>query len=344
MRLDQLTFTRFLAAIAIVVFHYGQAVYPFNSDVLSYLFGQANMGVSYFFMLSGFVMMIAYGKKEQVSFSNYLRKRLARIYPAYLLAIIMTLTYCLYSNEEIDYVGLFFNIFLIQSWIPGYALSFNTPGWSLSVEMFFYVSFPFLFKQFYKRYSLKTVSLIVISIFILSQVALFVLKNTSFYIGSPSPSHDLTFYFPLMHLNEFLMGNIAGLFFIKGIRERNYDLWLVALIIALVLVLKLPLVSLNHNGLLAFIFIPFILLLSANKGVFTRLFMMKSFVFLGEISYGIYILQKPVFDFIIYGMKRFNIDNPNTIFYTGVAILLLCSALSYWYVETPLRRMITKKS
>ena len=44
MRIEQLTFTRFVAAISIVIFHYGKDVPPFN--YLSFLFQQANIGVS----------------------------------------------------------------------------------------------------------------------------------------------------------------------------------------------------------------------------------------------------------------------------------------------------------
>ncbi|MDW5290748.1 hypothetical protein [Formosa sp. PL04] len=64
MRLEQITFTRFLAAISIVIFHHGKNIFPFNQEGVSFIIKQANIGVSYFFILSGFVMVIAYGNKK----------------------------------------------------------------------------------------------------------------------------------------------------------------------------------------------------------------------------------------------------------------------------------------
>ena len=223
MRLEQLTFTRFLAVISIVVFHYGNDIFPFNSNIIDFLFRQANIGVSYFFILSGFVMIIAYENRDKIEFRDFLKRRLARIYPVYLLAIFSLLAYYVLISQSFDYKELFLNLTLIQSWIPGFALSFNSPSWSLSVEMFFYISFPFLFNSFYKKYSLKRLIILVFIFFIGSQILLHSFTHSSFYNGFPSKSHDLIYYFPLMHFSEFLIGNIAGLFFLKGIKVRNYD-------------------------------------------------------------------------------------------------------------------------
>lgn len=343
MRLEQLTFTRFLAAILIVVFHYGKNVFPFNYGSIDFLFKQANIGVSYFFILSGFVMIIAYGNKDKIEFGDYIKKRFARIYPVYFLAILVLLSYFFVLAITVDYKGLILNITLFQSWIPGFALSFNSPGWSLAVEMFFYISFPFLFNLFYKKYSLKKLIVPVFVFFIGSQIALHVLIHSSFYNGFPSKSHDLIFYFPLMHFSEFLIGNLAGLFFLKGIKVRNYDLPIIVLILFVSVLLKINIGINFHNGMLAFIFVPLIILISANNGFLTRLSNKKSLVFLGEISYGIYILQMPVYLWIGGIMKYLNINNSIVIFYTYLMVLIFLSAISFKFFETPLRKIINKK-
>jgi peptidoglycan/LPS O-acetylase OafA/YrhL len=51
MKLNQLTFTRFLAAIAIVVYHYGLKIAPFNHGVIHGFLGASHILVSYFFVL-----------------------------------------------------------------------------------------------------------------------------------------------------------------------------------------------------------------------------------------------------------------------------------------------------
>jgi peptidoglycan/LPS O-acetylase OafA/YrhL len=60
MRAEQITFTRFFAALSIVVFHFGKNISPFNESSIKILFLQAHIGVSYFFLLSGFIMILAY--------------------------------------------------------------------------------------------------------------------------------------------------------------------------------------------------------------------------------------------------------------------------------------------
>lgn len=343
MRLEQLTFTRFLAAILIVLYHYGDKVFPFSHDSIDFLFKQANIGVSYFFILSGFVMIIAYSHKDKIEFGDYIQKRLARIYPVYLLATLVLLSYFLVLGINVDYKGLLLNVTLIQSWIPGYALSFNSPGWSIAVEMFFYISFPFLFNLFYKKYALQQLTVLIFVFFIASQIAFHVLIQSTFYNGYPSKSHDLIYYFPLMHFSEFLIGNLAGLFFLKGIKVRNYDLPIIILMIIISVLLKINIGINFHNGMLAFVFVPLIIMISANNGFLTRLSNKKSLVFLGEISYGMYILQKPVYTCMYSIMDYFKIHNTTLVFYSALMVLIFFAAISYKFFETPLRKIINKK-
>ncbi|MEO8533829.1 MAG: acyltransferase, partial [Flavobacterium sp.] len=169
MRIEQLTFTRFLAAISVVVFHYGGKSFPFKNDSIVFIFRNADVCVSYFFILSGFVMIIAYGNKTVISAGNYFRNRMARIYPVYFLAILVMLLLQI-RTKNIDYSGLFLNIFMIQAWVPGKVLSLNPPGWSLSVELLFYAIFPFAFNRFFKKIALKRVVIYVILFWVLSQV------------------------------------------------------------------------------------------------------------------------------------------------------------------------------
>ncbi|MDW5290749.1 acyltransferase [Formosa sp. PL04] len=265
------------------------------------------------------------------------------MYPVYVLAILILFIYYLAIHKEIDYYGLLLNILMIQSWIPNYALSFNTPGWSLSVELFFYITFPFLFNHFYKKLPLKKLILPLFICFIISQIVLHVLLNSIFFEGHPSASHNFTYYFPLMHFSEFLIGNLAGLFFLKVIKIKNYDLPIISLIMLTVIVLKINIRISYHNGMLAFLFIPIIILISANNGQITKISNMKLPVFLGEISYSIYILQKPIFLWVNKIMHYLSLDNKIIIFYSATLILIIISGVSYTYFETPLRKRINKK-
>jgi peptidoglycan/LPS O-acetylase OafA/YrhL len=73
LKITQITFTRFVAALAIVISHFNKDVFLYKIPYLSEVFLRANVGVSYFFILSGFIMIIAYHKKEK----NRLRRLLS---------------------------------------------------------------------------------------------------------------------------------------------------------------------------------------------------------------------------------------------------------------------------
>lgn len=348
MRLEQITFTRFIASISIVIYHYGLKIFPFNHPDISFLFRSANIGVSYFFVLSGFVMIIAYGNKDKISFIDYLQKRFARLYPVYLLAILILLLFQMArpAPNKVDFEGLIVNLTMTQSWFPGYALSFNYPGWSLSVEVFFYLTFPFLYNLVYKKFGFKKTIIPVLLVFLLSQLFFHYLLYSPFYKGFPSRSHDVFFFFPLMHFNEFLIGNLAALFFLDAkLRKRNYDILIIGIMALLFLVLKFKFGMNYHNGMLAVLFVPLVFFISLNNGLLTTLSKMRPFVFLGEISYGIYILQVPIFSWgnAIMKTKYFDfISNSELIFTINLTVLIVFAGISYQYLETPLREKLNK--
>jgi peptidoglycan/LPS O-acetylase OafA/YrhL len=98
-----------------------------------------------------------------------------------------------------------------------------------------------------------------------------------------------------------------------------------------------------HNGVLAIVFVPLIILISANNGNLTRLFNHRLFIFLGEISFGMYILQVPTFLWVSrFVRKIIHISNPTIIFYVSLSVLIIFASISYKYFETPLRKLINK--
>ncbi len=342
MRLEQLTFTRFLAAIAIVIFHYGQNVSLFSNEYVAFIFEQANFGVSYFFILSGFVMIIAYYNKP-VSFFQFIKNRLSRIYPLYLFVI---LTVLLINHFRVEsYQDLMLNIIMLQTWVPLKALTVNPPGWSLSVELFFYILFPFLFNRFYKTINIKKLALGVIVFWLISQsVFYFIIENA---ITIPSLKPKTVLYHPLFHLNEFIIGNLAGLWFMKNHRvyKGAYLKTLIISILIFVLLLKFNGGILYHNGLLALVFTPIIVILSLSKSKLVSFLSKKQFIFLGEISFGIYILQFPVWLLLSdFRMKTYlgliRGEDDSVLFLIRVMVLMAMSALSFKYFETPIRHYV----
>jgi peptidoglycan/LPS O-acetylase OafA/YrhL len=91
------------------------------------------------------------------------------------------------------------------------------------------------------------------------------------------------------------------------------------------------------------VFVPLILLIVSDAGVFSRLMSLKPLVYLGEISFGIYIFQVPVYMFCMGIFKRVGMLDTSIQFFSYMTVLLVISALSFNYIEAPLRRRINKK-
>jgi peptidoglycan/LPS O-acetylase OafA/YrhL len=339
--INQLTFTRFIAAISIVVFHYGMLSDPFTFYPLQAIFKHANLGVSYFFILSGFVMVIANGRRKgNIAIVDFYMKRVARIYPVYILALLLTTVIIFYVIEKREYLGVFLNTFAIQSWIPRYAYSLNGPGWSISIEFFFYFLFPLLFNFIYRKYRLRTVSICILIFWAISQLLSNYLLLGSIYSGHPGRIQNIVDYFPLIHLNEFLIGNIAGFVFLKykDVRVKGIYVLVIFLLILTVLYFDLPLHA--NNGLMAVLFVPFILALSLNKGLIKRHLSRKIYMILGDISYSLYILQFPLYLMVRELFKGLHIINPSLQFLSVCIVLIPCAFASYYFIEVPGKKLI----
>lgn len=346
MKIDQLTFTRFLAAVSIVIFHYGKEVPAFNNNSVDFIFRNAHICVSYFFILSGFVMMVAYGNKAVIEPRCYFRNRLARIYPLYFLAIIIMFVLQV-RTKSLEISGLVLNVFMIQSWIPDKVLSINPSGWSLSVEIIFYAIFPFVFNKIFNKNTFQKSLLYIVLFWFFSQV-LFQILLLLFGGDEFRFIKNILLYNPLSHLNEFLIGNLAGFLFIKKWQNNkaNYDLLILVFVGLIFLVLKYPLNLNIRNGLLAIFFVPLIIFISQNNGFITKLFQKNILVFLGEISFGIYILQHPIYSlFSAYSVnKYFHINDLTIVFFLRLIILITVSCIAYIYIEKPIQERIKTKN
>jgi peptidoglycan/LPS O-acetylase OafA/YrhL len=338
MRIPQLTFTRFLAAMFIVIFHTGYELSWVNHPWVYEIFKQANISVSYFFVLSGYLMVVGYYHKGKINFHQFILNRVFRIYPLYLVALIILIGISLFKN--INYQDLLLNLFMIQSWIPDKALSYNYPSWSLSVEMFFYICFPFLMNLYYLRVKLDNIIVGVVIFCIISQI----LFQLLFYniIAIPYWTINDCYYLPILHLNEFLVGNLAGILFMEKYKQIKLNTLILYLGVFIIvgLLLKYPIGINYHNGFLAILFAIILILMSISNDFICRKFASKQLVFLGEISYGFYIFQIPIMkifsDSRIHKITGLTIDLPS-MFLIRLSILIGISALSYLWIEKPLR-------
>lgn len=151
-RLPSLTGARFIAAGLVFLYH-ATLAYSFASPdgqkITHTLFTQGGWtGVTFFFVLSGFVL--AWAVRPGDSTPRFWRRRFFKIYPNHLitfLAALIVLAWVTKATTLKVWDGVL-NVLLLQSWHPELSVrfNFNLVAWSLSCEVLFYFAFPFLIK------------------------------------------------------------------------------------------------------------------------------------------------------------------------------------------------------
>ncbi len=146
--LNALTGLRCFAAVNIILFHFS------NPQWFGWLAPVVNAGyvsVSYFILLSGFVLAYNYSARARAGEMDRVRfwkARFTRIYPIYLLSLLLSWEtlgkeYASHTHAMF-WTGMVLTPLLLQGWIPATATFLNTPAWTMSAEAFFYLIFPWM--------------------------------------------------------------------------------------------------------------------------------------------------------------------------------------------------------
>jgi len=143
--LPSLTGLRWLAAIVVFAFHISIAGWFSGKGQtwMTDLFGAGATGVSMFFVLSGFVL--AWSHRPGTDPLTFWRRRLSRVYPLHLVAVLLALLVSATLVPQIrtdDPMALLANVFLVSSWKSAWWQAGNPVSWSLVCEAFFYLVFP----------------------------------------------------------------------------------------------------------------------------------------------------------------------------------------------------------
>ncbi|MFB1484846.1 acyltransferase family protein [Corallococcus sp. RDP092CA] len=366
-QLDALTGLRFLAAAHVVAYHVYHLVFTGTEAPpgLHGLLDSGYVGVSFFFVLSGFIL--GYNYLERPLDTREARKafwvaRFARIYPIYVLGLALAApaylkglrdTWAVEPSEALRQAeALVVAPLLLQSWTPWTAMAWNGAGWSLAVEAVFYAAFPFLAGRMNR---LGTRALAVGAALAYGAAlllpALYMVADPDHTGGTASAYNSgpwmLALRFnPLARLPEFLLGILAARLFLlrAGAAPRPRPALLVVvgggIIAALLGSSSLPF-PLLHNGLLAPVFAALILLLARSEGGAARVLASRPLRLLGEASYALYLLHMPVLFAWKSVLKRLGASPTSAwavaLFCVGAVCL---SVLAYERVEKPARGWI----
>ena len=356
-RITPLTSIRFFAAILVVIYHYGQSIFPFDSGILHKLSQQAGSAVAFFFFLSGYILAHVYHRAqwhEPGVAKRYFVSRFARIYPIYFAALIAQFLIVL-SRIYIDrvsivepLVSLQTQAVLIQAWLPDYVLNLNMPGWSLSVEASFYLLFPLIIQRIMAIRPSRILPLALI-IFVGSQGLFLFMRAVvwpdSFYTNQMI--HNLLLYHPLIYYPVFVMGVFT--FRLTHARKpaapsRHHLMAFLSILSALGIVFLSYWTGERmwygiHVGMLSPLYGLLIYSLCDERNPVAKLLSFRWLSELGEASYGIYILQMPVYGLLAKWIPLHTTRG----FYLYVTVLIAVSYLLYRVYETPARNWIRNR-
>lgn len=143
-RLDSLTGLRFAAALAVFAHHITVLLADTGFRHIESTMRVGPTGVSFFFVLSGFVLL--WSRRTGDSSGAFLQRRIARIWPAHAVTWIAGLALVYATERSFFLKSSALNLVLLQVWVPRqtWYFSVNVVSWSLAIEWFFYLMFAFL--------------------------------------------------------------------------------------------------------------------------------------------------------------------------------------------------------
>lgn len=346
-----LTSIRFFAALHVALYHF---VRPFSLwGPLTAVMGAGYVGVSFFFVLSGFILTYSRAHEYERGrglVSKFWIARFARVYPVYLVSMILA-AYVKRADfhQKIHILAFIADLFMVQSWSIRMVNFFNVPAWSLSCEAFFYLVFPFIFLRLRPATLKKAIFAVAATWFLALAAPLLCLKfypEAAWHSGAVGPAVMggrqvfRVLRIPILALPEFLAGISLGWLYLRfrpSIRIASLlaSMGVITLVAILILADHIPFVLL-HNGFLIPTFGMLILGL-AEPNWLSRLFSNSILVLLGEASYAFYLTH------LLFNSWAESIFGPHYTILAALwklAVTIPVAVILHLFVERPCRRLI----
>jgi len=338
--LPALTGIRFFAAFYVVLFHsrpWLMSHFHLPGWLIIFL-GNGYLAVALFFLLSGFILSYTYAGNVENGRQNakFWEARFARIYPVYFLSLMLALPF----QRALPVTTKIAVLAMVQAWNPfrrGWTGAWNYPAWSLSVEAFFYLCFPFIQKRI-SRVGDRWLMPFICAMAVISVVAhtpiqgLGTSGQSSTYLGG--------LILPIYRLPEFLLGMGLGNRFLRlgAVSQSTVVTYLAAA--AVIMLLSAPI-----GPWVSLVVVPFaalLLELADSRNHLAGLLSTPLMILLGGASYALYLLQAPFRDWV----RVLSAHLPNAIarFATPATpvLLVLFSILIFKIWEEPSRRAIRR--
>ncbi len=344
--LTGLTGLRAIAALGVLISHLVGALQ--NYGLNPYLFGStpegkpanwtlAVFGVTIFFALSGFLityLLLKEREQQPINIKNFYIRRVLRIFPLYYLYLFIAVLACVLYSLPMNKTILLYYVFFAAN-IP-YAIdkAIHLIGhyWSIGVEEQFYLFFPFLVKYSDKKLLHRALFLI-FALLCLKCIAWVVFKKS----GNEIP-------YGLLMATRFqcmLVGGVGAILYYNGnqrfIQFATHSLTQIScwLVLFFIFINRFHLASIIDNEIVSVVITLIMIAQVTRKNMIFDL-ENKISLFLGNISYGIYIIHP----LVIYSYSQWigpfqtnSIWNYIIVFGLVLSTTILLAYLSYHFYE-----------
>ena len=369
--IHSLTGMRFFAALIVVVVHSTQAATGMG------MWGPfATNAVTFFFVLSGFILTYVYHERIwKIGAMKFYVARFARVWPLHVACIALMAAVTLYVSgsgllHQKDWAQIGTHFALLQSWVPieGWAMRYNGPAWSISTELGFYLLFPLLLLIAKRGFGKLVLTCLAISI--LSVIVLQLAVNSGSMLWPLAV--EISYINPLVRCFDFAAGMwVASIFIhrkqrssldsapieaapIRSVfKDTVYEVLALSLLAFLFYQINYGFIQ-NYIAGFEFVvcrswlirgggtmpgFLAVIWVFSWSNGIINRFLSRPLVVYLGEISFALYLVQMAVL--ALMGAKLDTANLPVFYFvFLAVALCIGISMLLFALVEMPIRQFI----
>lgn len=331
---------RALAVLSVVIYHVSPQSLPGGF-----------LGVDIFFVISGYLISLIVFREQSAgtfSFADFYARRIRRIFPALAVVLLATVVFGAFSLFADEYRRLGKHaasaiVFLLNFQLMGEAGYFDVASdskpllhlWSLSVEEQFYLVWPVLLVMLGRlRWRIGVV------------IGILIAGSLAFAIYLANRNLDALYFHPLARFWELLLGAALAYchnrFGINALPTRIDQPWIRHLLSfaglgAIFFALLLFDGRAPHPSILTLIPLLGTVLLIASGGsaVASRLLALKPMVWIGLISYPLYLWHWPLLTYI----RVMESGTPaKGLLWIGAGVAVLLAGLTYRFIEQPLRR------
>ena len=337
---------RAIAVISVIIYH-------LNENWLSGGF----LGVDIFFVISGFLITgIIITEIQQNSFSlkQFYTRRIKRIYPAFItvMALVSFIASAIFIYNDfnklrktIELAIAFLSNFYLGLTQGYFDLSANENPvlhiWSLAVEEQYYLIFPLILILAYKKFREIKV------LFIITLILFFILLATSFVSANfyKEVLHQPNIYYlSNLRFPELLVGSLLAIYHnLSASKQASKQASNVIAILSTLLLFSCLFLMNNNIAyipgitlILPCIFTALIIHTTSQNNIVKLCLSNKAIVFIGKISYSLYLYHWIFIAFAYYITGEKQINNQSIAIVTVLTIIF--SVLSYYLIEQPIRK------